>query len=125
MRLPRVLQPKWKLFLKHHERLTTRPDPLAARQKFLRRIAASRRIGFFRTLFFAGLYFSFIAGAAGFLLAYLNIAAETVVGILSAVASSLTIVFLAGIFVCTRYLNYLEVDLYYYSVEEHVDPRPQ
>jgi hypothetical protein len=116
-RLPRILQPKWKLYLRHHERLATRPDPVAAQRKFARRIGASRRVGLTRTLFFAGLYFSFIAASLGFVLDYFNVGAGRVLELLQAVASSMTVVFLAGIFVCTRYLNYLEVDLQYYSAE--------
>jgi uncharacterized membrane protein (DUF485 family) len=116
-RLPRILQPKWKLFLKHHERIVTRPDPLAAKGKFMRRVAASKRVGLVRTGFFIGLYFSFIAAALGFVLDWLNVAASSLLALLQAVFSSLTVVFIAGIFICSRYLSYLEIDLHYYSAE--------
>lgn len=120
--MPRILQPRWKLYAQHHERLALRPDPLAAERKFLRRLDSSRRVGMVRGAFFGGLYFSAIAAALGFVLDSFNVAAQPLLDLLRTLFSSLTVFFLLGIFVCTRYLGHYEVDLAFYSAESRMGP---
>jgi uncharacterized membrane protein (DUF485 family) len=124
--MPDIFRPKWRLFLDGHTRLHTRPDPALAETKFQRRVQRSARITMLRTACFVMIYFSFVAAGVGFLLDYLTLVPEIgrVLGILKTVASSVTVVFIAGVFVCNRYLSYLEVEMLFYSMETRL-PAPQ
>jgi hypothetical protein len=117
-----LLQPKYKLFLRHDERLRTRPQPVVARRKFKVRLRESARMQKIRLACLIGIYLTTITtimavvlqaipGLGGF---------AKMVQILGGFSSTFAALFLLGAFLSNRALNYLEVDLYFYSQESRI-----
>jgi hypothetical protein len=121
---PYLLRPRHRLFEEYDQRLRQAPDPAAAQISFERRLRDMRRGYRIRGIAFGGLYFSAATTAVG--VALRNVAAyQDLRGILDAIAgltSSLTVIFLALIFLTGRYIAHLEVELLYYSMEARLEP---
>lgn len=116
---PFLLQPKHELYRRHHERLTTRPDPVKARERFEQRLALMRRFHGVRVVAYVGLYFATIAVGLGFLLKVVGdpYGIGRFLDLLVGLSSSLTAILLAAILLATRMLSWIEVELRFYSEE--------
>lgn len=92
---------------------------------FDKRLGDARRAQKYRLVSFIGIYFSIIITVIGASIAVFFTAPwlENGLGALSGVVSSLTLVFLSGVFVTTRFLNHFEVDLHFYSDESRLTTR--
>jgi hypothetical protein len=119
---PAILQNRYALFAEHDRRLRESPNPEAAAGKFHRRVRRAKRATALRLAFFIGLYFSIVAASVSFIARQAGMLAELefLMTLLAPIASSLAFAFVAGIFLINRYLNLLEVDLYYYSAEQRL-----
>lgn len=86
---------------------------------FKKRLKDARRFQKIRLACFIGIYFSVISGFLGAIVALLGNVSwlENAIAAIGTIAASMTIIFLAGVFVTTRALSYIEIDLYYYSDE--------
>jgi cytochrome bd-type quinol oxidase subunit 1 len=121
-RFSTLLKPRWDLIRRHHARLQKRPDPARARRMFRRRIKDAKRLQRLRVLAWAGVYFSVIMTIVGTVLALIGRVPwlEEALGAAGGIASSLTLLFVAAVFLISRILNYVEVDLYFYSAESRM-----
>lgn len=112
------LKPRFELYRLHHQRLRTAPQPAEAKLKFEKRLGQARRTHRVRAIFFLGIYFSIVAAAVTWILRFTGFEEATaILTVIGTVLSSMTAVFVAGVFVCTRFLSYMEVDLIFYSQE--------
>lgn len=119
-----LLLPKHELFRRHHERLSSRPDPALASRRFEQRLAFMQKVHGFRIAFFVALYFASATTAAGFLLRAVGdpFGIGAILGLLVSITSSLTALFLLGVLVTTRIVSWTEVELHYYSQETRLPP---
>lgn len=126
VRISYLLKPRWEIFRRHDLRLRTNPDPVLARQMFDQRLKDAKRVQKLRLACFIGIYFSVISATIGTVVAFFGRVPwlENALVAIGGIAGALTIVFIAGVFASTRALNYIEVDLYFYSEESrHGRPR--
>lgn len=123
-RRPFLLRPKHELYRLHHERLSTRPDPERASEKFKERLAFMRRIHATRIASYVGLYFATAATVATFLLRFIDdpLGVGPLLDVVSGVASSMTALFFLGVLLTSRVLAWIEVELQFYSQESRMGP---
>lgn len=86
---------------------------------FTKRLKDAKRFQKIRLACFIGIYFSVISATIGTVVAFFGRVPwlEHALVAIGGVAGALTLVFLGGVFASTRALNYIEVDLYFYSDE--------
>jgi len=91
---------------------------------FKNRLKDAKRFQKIRVACFIGIYFALISASIGTVVALFGRVPwlETALVAIGSIAAGLTAVFIAGVFVSTRALNYIEVDLYFYS-DESRQPR--
>lgn len=114
-----LFRSKYNRFERHHNRLSSSPDPARARERFPRVLRRCRHVERLRLGFYALIYLGTISAAV---LAVLRFAAfvdevGAVIKFFSALTPALAIFGLMGVLVCTRVLAFLEVDLLYFSFE--------
>ena len=124
MRFSYLVKPKLDRFRRHDLRLREAPDPAAAREKFEQRLREGRRVTAVRTACFVGLYLSAAIAAVAAILRRVPVAPTDaltqMLQIVAAISSSMTALFVIGIFVTTRVLGFIEVDLHFYSQESRM-----
>lgn len=86
---------------------------------FKKRLKDAKRFQKIRLACFIGIYFSVIASAVGGIVAFFAEVKglENALGMIQSLIGTFLFVFLGGVFASTRALNYIEVDLYFYSGE--------
>ncbi|MBI2077134.1 MAG: hypothetical protein HYT80_02010 [Euryarchaeota archaeon] len=114
-----ILEPKHALFVRHHERLRTRPDPRAAEAGFHRRLRQMRQAHGIRLGCYVGLYFTVVAAVVGVALARLPAMSDlrSALEFVAGLSSSLTLLFLGGVFLANRFEGLAEIELHFYSQE--------
>lgn len=86
---------------------------------FKKRLKDAKRFQKLRMACFAGVYFSVISATLGATIAFFGNVTwlEAALAAIGALATSLFVVFFVGVFVTTRALGHIEIDLFFYSEE--------
>ncbi|HLE48118.1 MAG TPA: hypothetical protein VI818_07465 [Candidatus Thermoplasmatota archaeon] len=114
-----LLEAKHRLFAKHHERLAAKQDPVAAEAAFRRRLRQMREAHAIRLGCYVGLYFTAVAAIVGVALARSPALSDvrSLLEFVAGISSSLTILFLGGVFLANRFEGLAEIELHFYSDE--------
>lgn len=122
---PLMFRAKYDVFEDHHARLRDDPDPDAAARRFSRRLRQAKVVNRIRVGLYVLAYFSLTTTALVFLIQFVGGSGvlQHAVRLAGSVSSTLAIVAIAGVVVCSRYLGLADVELYFFSAESRLARR--